>query len=132
MVRHLKEKIIGICLVAGLAFVDVYAGFFVNNYAMNNFENTNGNNQIISKSDWALGYTKFSKRYFEEEVIIHTIFDEKTAIDKNKDGGADEIKIEKIGYRLEATREKDYEQYKKEFDEADKLLRETKKRFFGE
>jgi len=44
------------------------------------------------------------------------------------DGLADEIILLGGGYTLGAIRDYDYKEYKKEFDEADKLLAETKKR----
>jgi len=125
----LKNKIIGACIGATLGIGISYCTLFGFNKLIFDREYIGESYYSISRADGPFSYTELSRSNLYDEVTKTDFFDGKTITDKGKDGIVDRILIRKIGLTREVTREKDYEQYKKEFYEADKILRETKKIF---
>jgi hypothetical protein len=99
------------------------------NKFLNDREVIGENYYSISRGDGFFGYTQLIRGNLYEEVHKSGLLESETITDNGKDGIVDEITIYNIGLIREVTREKSYEQYKKEFDEADKILADTKKRF---
>ena len=125
----LGKSIMRIFFGAALGIGISYCATFGFNKLLNDREYIGESYYSISRADGLFSYTELSRSNLYDEVTKTDFFDGKTITDNNRDGIVDKLKIRKIGLTREVTREKDYEQYKKEFDEADKILANTKKRF---
>ena len=112
----------------------------VNNFVSNR-EYINGAYHSVTRADGYKGCTELimyhNGDYKEDRVIQHKcigpskyIYD--GGLDGQNDGLVDRIYIPGSAFTSftgELTREHDYVRFKKEFDDADKLLADTKKRF---
>lgn len=138
MLKKVIKKIAVICVVAAAAYLTYYC---VNRYMLSNREQIGDNYHSITMADNVFDKTTFRRQYNNDnpldEVYQKRLFKPSKKIHDGGEYGKYDGLVDRIDY-VESLfnkksgslkREKHYERYKAEFDDADNELKEAKERF---